>query len=41
MVWLVVEGIALQCVCYASFAFVINNILIGVAQHICAVLTLL
>ena len=41
MVWLVVEGIALQCVCCASSAIVVDNILIGVAQHICAVLTLL
>ena len=41
MVWLVVEGIALHCVCCASSAFVVDNILIGVAQHIGAVFTLL
>ena len=41
MVWLVVEGITLHCVCCASSAIVVDNILIGVAQHICAVLALL
>ena len=41
MVRLIVERIALHCICRSSTAIVIDNILVWVAKHIGAILTLL
>lgn len=41
VVRLIMEGVAFRRIVMANARFIVNDVLVGVAEHICAVLTLL